>query len=165
MATDASWQVVAGDLDDPRVRNLLQTHVVAALADMPCESCHALDVAGLKRPNISFWAIWDSAELLGLGALKDIGDGHGEVKSMHTAANARGRGVGSAMVRHIVAAARARGFRRLSLETGAIAYFMAARRLYAAHGFVECGPYGAYHPDPNSVFMTLDLAAHPATST
>jgi putative acetyltransferase len=140
MATELSWRIVPGGLGDPRVIGLLQTHVAAAMADMPSESCHALDVAGLQRPEISFWAIWDGAEPVGVGALKD-------------------------MIRHIIAIARARGFRRLSLETGAIPYFLPARALYARHGFTECGPYEGYQPDPNSVFMTLDLAADPATST
>jgi putative acetyltransferase len=165
MATELSWRIVPGDLDDPRVIDLLQTHVAAAMADMPRESCHALDVAGLQRPEISFWAIWDDADLIGVGALKDMGSGHGEVKSMHSAAAARGRGVGTAMICHIIATARTCGLRRLSLETGAIPYFLPARALYARHGFTECGPYEGYQPDPNSVFMTLDLAADPATST
>lgn len=165
MATKPRWEVVAGDLTDPRIIHLLQAHVAAATADMPRESCHALDVVGLHQPDVRLWALWAGAELLGVGALKTLGDGHGEVKSMHTAAAARGQGVGAAMMRHIIATARAEGFRRLSLETGGIAYFAAARRLYAAHGFVVCGPFAGYMPDPNSVFMTHDLAADPATST
>ena len=84
---------------------------------------------------------------------------------MHSAAAVRGRGAGTAMIRHIIADARVRGFQRLSLETGAIPYFLPARALYARHGFVECGPYEGYRIDPNSVFVTLDLAADPATAT
>jgi putative acetyltransferase len=122
-------------------------------------------VSGLQRPEVSFWAIWDGDEVLGVGALMDLGGGHGEVKSMHTARAARRRGVASAMVRHIIATARDRGFRRLSLETGASDYFAPARALYARHGFVECPPFEGYRPDPNSVFLTLDLAADRAAST
>ena len=96
-------------------------------------------------------------DLLGVGALMDLGGGHGEVKSMHTAKSARGQGVGGAMVRHIVATARERGHRRLSLETGSMDYFAPARALYARHGFTECGPFEGYRPDPNSVFLTLAL--------
>lgn len=165
MAIEERWRIVDGDLTDPRLLELLATHVATATADMPRESCHALDVAGLQQPHIRLWALWGGPELLGVGALKDLGDGHGELKSMHTAALARGQGVGSAMVRHILATARADGFRRVSLETGAIAYFAPARRLYAAHGFVPCAPFGPYRPDANSVFLTHDLAADPATST
>jgi putative acetyltransferase len=164
MASDA-LVVVRGDLTDPRVVELLEYHVTTALAQSPRESCHAFDVSALQRPEISFWAIWEGEALLGIGALMDLGGGHGEVKSMHTAKAARGRGVGAAMVRHIIAAARERGFRRLSLETGSMDYFAAARALYARHGFVECGPFEGYVPDPNSVFMTLDLAEDRAAST
>ena len=158
MASDAML-VVPGDLTDPRIVDLLKVHVSTALAESPPESCHAFDVSGLQRPEISFWAIRDGDVLLGVGALMDLGDGHGEVKSMHTARAARGRGVGGAMVRHIVETARARGFRRLSLETGSMDYFAPARALYARHGFVECAPFGDYVLDPNSIFMTLDLTA------
>ena len=156
MASDALL-VVPGDLTDPRVVELLEYHVTTALAQGPRESCHAFDVSALQRPEISFWAIWEGEALLGIGALMDLGGGHGEVKSMHTAKTARGRGVGSTMVRHIIATARARGFERLSLETGSMDYFAPARALYARHGFVECGPFEGYVPDPNSVFMTLSL--------
>ena len=165
MASRPRWRIVPGDLDDPRIIELLETHVAAAAQDLPPESCHALDVSGLKQPELSFWAMWEDDALLGVGALKDLGGGHGEVKSMHVAAAARGRGLGAAIIRHIIANARARGLKRLSLESGAIPYFLPARALYARHGFAECGPYQGYSDDPNSVFMTLDLAADPATST
>ncbi len=164
MASNA-WHIVPGNLTDERVVALLRHHVAAAMADMPRESCHALDVAGLRQPNIHLWAIWDGDELAGVGALRDIGDGTGEVKSMHTAGAMRGRGVGSAMVRHLIAAARVQGLHRLFLETGAIDYFASARALYARHGFTECGPYHGYRSDPNSVFMTRDLAVGDAAST
>jgi putative acetyltransferase len=157
--TEASdgLRIVPGDLTDPRIVDLLETHVTTALAQSPRESCHAFDVSGLQRPEVSFWAAWQGNELVGTGALMDLGDGHGEVKSMHTAKAARGQGVGSAMVCHIVATARERGYHRLSLETGSMDYFAAARALYARHGFAECGPFEGYRPDPNSVFMTLML--------
>jgi putative acetyltransferase len=157
--TEASdgLRIVPGDLTDPRIVDLLETHVTTALAQSPRESCHAFDVSGLQRPEVSFWAAWQGDALLGVGALMDLGAGHGEVKSMHTAKSARGRGVGGAMVRHIVATARERGYRRLSLETGSMDYFAPARALYAQHGFTLCGPFEGYRPDPNSVFLTLAL--------
>jgi putative acetyltransferase len=164
MATEA-LVVVPGDLTDPRIVALLEYHVTTALAQSPRESCHAFDVSGLQQPEVSFWAIWDGDIVLGVGALMDLGEGHGEVKSMHTAREARRRGVASAMVRHIISAAREGGFRRLSLETGSMDYFAPARALYARNGFVICPPFGGYKPDPNSVFMTLDLAADRAAST
>jgi putative acetyltransferase len=154
MASDPGWTIVPGDLTDPRIVALLETHVAAALAVTPRESAHAFDVRRLQRPEISFWAIWDGDAVAGVGALMDLGDGHGEVKSMHTAQAWRGRGVGGAIVRHIIADAQARGFTRLSLETGAMDYFAPARAMYARHGFAACAPFDKYRPDPNSVFMT-----------
>ena len=150
-------QIIPGDLTNPRIVDLLETHVTTALAQSPRESCHAFDVSGLQRPEVSFWAVWAGDDLLGVGALMDLGGGHGEVKSMHTAKSARGRGVGTAMVRHIVATARERGYRRLSLETGSMDYFAPARALYARHGFIECAPFEGYRRDPNSMFLTLAL--------
>jgi putative acetyltransferase len=159
MAND-TLRIVAGDLSDPRIVALLETHVTTALAQAPSESCHAFDVSGLQKPEITFWAAWDGEELLGVGALMDLGGGHGEVKSMHTAGAARGRGVGGAIICHIIDTARARGLKRLSLETGSMDYFAPARALYARHGFRECDPFGDYRCDPNSVFFTIDLHPH-----
>jgi putative acetyltransferase len=157
MEVSDGLRIVPGDLTDQRIVDLLETHVTTALAQSPRESCHAFDVSGLQRPEVSFWAAWAGDDLLGVGALMDLGGGHGEVKSMHTAKAARGRGVGGAMVRHIVATAHERGFRRLSLETGSMDYFAPARALYARYGFSECGPFEGYRLDPNSVFMARAL--------
>jgi putative acetyltransferase len=149
--------IVEGGLDDPRVVALLHTHVTRARAETGRGSAHALDLSALRTPEIAFWTAWEGEEIIGVGALKQLSAEHGEIKSMHTAEAARGRGVGSALLRHIMAAARARGMSRLSLETGSWAYFIPARALYARHGFVECAPFGEYREDPNSVFMTLQL--------
>jgi len=150
-------RISRGDFSDPRVIALLKIHLTSARAETAPGSAHALDVAGLQSPDISFWTIWDDEALLGMGALKRLSADHGEVKSMHTAQSMRGRGAGSAMLRHIIATARANGISRLSLETGSWEYFRPARTLYRSHGFVECPPFGDYEPDPNSVFMSLDL--------
>lgn len=150
-------RILQGGLDDPRVVALLQLHLTRARAETAPGSAHALDLSGLRAPDMSFWSVWEGDELLGVGALKQLSTEHGEVKSMHTAEAARGRGVGSALVRHIMAEGRTRGMRRLSLETGSWPYFLPARALYARHGFVECGPFGDYREDPNSVFMTIEL--------
>ena len=150
-------RIVEGGLDDPRVVALLRAHVDRSRAETARGSAHALDISGLKAPDVSFWSVWDGDALVGVGALRTLSPEHGEVKSMHTAEAARGRGVGSAILRHIVAAARARGMSRLSLETGSWPYFAPAREMYARHGFAECPPFGDYRPDPNSVFMTLAL--------
>ncbi len=152
-------RIVEGGLDDPRVVALLRLHLTRARAETAPGSAHALDLAALRAPEVSFWSVWQGDELLGVGALSRLSAEHGEIKSMHTAEGARGAGVGSALVRHIMAEARSRGMRRLSLETGSWPYFLPARALYARHGFVECGPFGDYREDPNSVFMTLAFAA------
>ena len=152
-------RIVPGDLDDPRVVDLLRVHLTIARDETAPGSAHALDLAGLRSPDISFWAVWDGGTLLGFGALKRLSASHGEVKSMHVAEAARRRGIGGAMLRHIIAAAREGGMGRLSLETGSWDYFRPARALYARHGFVECLPFADYAPDPNSVFMSLDLGA------
>jgi putative acetyltransferase len=150
-------RIVLGDFSDPRVTGLLRIHLTTARAQTAPGSAHALDVAGLQAPDITFWTIWEDETLLGVGALKRLSADHGEVKSMHTAEPVRRKGAGSAMLRHIIAAARAGGMTRLSLETGSWDYFRPARAFYAQHGFVECPPFADYVPDPNSVFMSLDL--------
>jgi putative acetyltransferase len=150
-------QITSGDLDDSRVVEMLRTHLTSARAQTARGSAHALDLDGLRSPDISVWTIWDNGTLLAIGALRRLSPDHGEVKSMHTAESARRRGAGSAMLRHIIASARKGGMSRISLETGSWEYFRPARALYARHGFVECPPFASYVPDPNSVFMTLDL--------
>lgn len=151
-------RIASGGLDDPRVVALLHVHVATARAQTAPGSAHALDLSGLRLPGIRFWTVWEDENLLGTGALQRLSAEHGEVKSMHTAEAARRRGAGSAMLRHIIDSARADGLKRLSLETGSWEFFRPAHALYRAHGFVECGPFGGYVPDPNSVFMTLELA-------
>jgi putative acetyltransferase len=151
--------IVGGDLDDPCILALLELHVARARAETARGSDHALDAAGLSAPDIGFWAAWEQNVLLGVGALKCLSADHGEVKSMHTVESARRRGVGSAILMHIIAEARKRGMTRLSLETGSWKYFVPARSFYGRHGFVECPPFAEYKPDPNSVFMMLDLSA------
>lgn len=154
-------RIIAGGLDDPRVIGLLETHIATARAETAPGSAHALDLSGLKSPDITFWSIWQGEVLLGVGALKALSAEHGEVKSMHVARDARGRGIGGAMVRHIIAHARSVGMTRLSLETGSWDFFRPAHALYTRHGFAVCPPFGDYRPDPNSRFMTLDLRGAP----
>jgi putative acetyltransferase len=153
-----SMQIKTDDLTGPEVIGLLQTHLDYCRATSPPESVHALDLDGLRARNVTFWSIWDGPDILGCGALKELDPDHGEIKSMHTKARERGRGVAAAVVEHIIAQARSRGYRRLSLETGSNEAFAPARALYARFGFVMTEPFADYRPDPNSVFMTLDLA-------
>ena len=150
-------RIIQGDFTDRRVADLLHIHLTRARAETAPGSAHALDTTGLQTPDITFWTIWDDQTLLGFGALKRLSAGHGEVKSMHIADSVRRRGAGSAILRHIIRTARASGMSRLSLETGSWEFFRPARAFYKSHGFVECSPFGDYVPDPNSVFMSLDL--------
>lgn len=151
-------RIVEGGLDDPRVIELLHAHVSRARAETARGSAHALDLSGLRAPDITFWSAWEGDTVAGVGALRELSPDHGEIKSMHTAESMRRKGVGSAILRHIIDAARSRGMSRLSLETGSWPYFTPARALYAQYGFVECEPFGDYKADPNSVFMTLVLS-------
>jgi putative acetyltransferase len=150
-------RIIQGDFSDLRVTDLLHIHLTNSRAQTAPGSDHALDATGLQSRDISFWTIWEEETLLGCRALKRLSAEHGEVKSMHTAQSMRRRGAGRAMLRHIIAVARARGMSRLSLETGSWDYFRPACALYRSCGFVECEPFADYVPDPNSVFMSLDL--------
>lgn len=147
-----------GGLDDARVQDLLRLHAAGMLANSPAESCHFLDISGLQRADVTFWSAWEGEEVLGMGALKQLDARHGEVKSMRTAPANLGKGVGAALLEHILDAARARGLARLSLETGTAPAFEPAHRLYARYGFVPCPAFGDYpEDDPNSRFLTLVL--------
>lgn len=145
------------DLTRPEVHALLREHLSNMRSLSPPESVHALDLEGLRRPDLTFWTAWEGADLVGCGALRELDPGHGEIKSMRTPAARRRRGAGRAILTHIIEVARARGYGRLSLETGAQDGFEPARRLYESFGFSRCGPFGEYVDDPNSVFMTLRL--------
>ena len=149
-------------LDDPLapdVLTLLDEHIGDMYATSPAESVHALDSQALTHPAITFWSARDAATgaLLGIGALKQHDGAMGELKSMRTAAAARGRGVATAVLGAIIAEARSRGIRTLNLETGVEPYFAPARALYARHGFAPRGPFAEYTDDPNSVYLTLAL--------
>ncbi len=149
-------------VDDPRradVRALLGRHLAFALSTTPPEHSFALDVDGLLDPAITFFSFRADGELLGVGAIKQLDPGHAEIKSMHTAAAARGRGVGRAVLNHLLGIARSRGYRRVSLETGTMAEFAPARALYESAGFVACGPFADYRPSEDNHVMTLVLDA------
>jgi putative acetyltransferase len=145
------------DLAGGEIRALLAEHLQAMHELSPPESVHALDVTAPLSPEITFWTAWSDGDLLGCGALKELTPAHGEIKSMRTAAAHRRKGVARAMLEHIIAEARRRSYARLSLETGSMAAFAPARRLYESFGFTCCSPFGDYREDPNSVFLTRTL--------
>jgi putative acetyltransferase len=145
------------DLRGPEIIALLEEHLGCMKAVSPPESCHVLNLDGLRKPEITFWTIWNGPDLAGCGALKQLDPHHGEIKSMRTATKYLRQGVASKILNHIIAEAKQRSYRRLSLETGAFDYFKPAHKLYTSFGFTPCGPFASYKLDPNSVFMTKEL--------
>jgi putative acetyltransferase len=152
-----TFTIKPDDLSGPEIAKLLADHLREMHEHSPPESVHALDLEALKQPDITFWSIWSSEDLIGCGALKEVEKDHGEIKSMRTAPEFRNQGAGKLMLRHILNEAQRRHYRRLSLETGSMTAFEPARRLYLSHGFTYCGPFADYVLDPNSVFMTREL--------
>lgn len=151
--------IAPADPREPAVRALVETHLAFGRAMTPPEDAHALEVEELLEPGLTLFAAQSEGVVLGVGALKEIDAEQGELKTMHTAERARGRGVGRAMLDRLLAEARARGLRRVSLETGAMDAFLPARSLYLAAGFTPCAPFGDYRTSPNSVYLSLDLTA------
>ena len=150
-------QIRRAVLDSPALAALLGEHRAAMQATAPAESQHALDLDGLRRPDVRVWTLHDGDALLGCGALQHLDDKHAEIKSMRTARTHLRKGVARTMLEHLLAEARASGYLRVSLETGSMAYFEPARQLYASFGFAECAQFGRYTADPHSTFMTLEL--------
>lgn len=150
-------RIEVDDLSRPEVHALLAEHLQNMYELSPPESVHALNLDGLKVPEVTFWTVWNDAELVGCGALKELDGKHGEVKSMRTPASKRRQGAGRLVLSHIIEVARGRGYERLSLETGTTEAFKPAHRLYESYGFSYCGPFGSYQEDPNSIFMSLEL--------
>lgn len=147
-------RICKDDASGQEIRALLETHFAAMLANSPKDSCHFLDFDGLNASDVTFWSIWDGNSLAGCGALKEIDCGHGEIKSMRTHRDYLRKGAASAMLDHIIATAKKRGYTRLSLETGSSYSFEPALALYTRNGFVPCPPFAGYSLDPFSIFMT-----------
>ena len=148
----------SGHLEDPQVLDLLRLHVEGMHASSPPGTCFVLDVSGLKVPELSFFTVWDGPSLMGMGAIKELDDTSGEVKSMRTDPKHLRKGVGEKLLVHILDVAKARRYRRLSLETGTSAEFEAALELYRKHGFVKGEAFADYEPSAHNQFFHLDLA-------
>lgn len=142
------------DLSGEPIRGLIAQHLREMHAASPPESVHALDADRLRDPAVTFWSAWVGEQLGGCGALKQLDDTRGEIKSMRVADEFRGRGIGRAILEHLIVEARARGLTSLWLETGSTQEFVSAIKLYASAGFTECEPFDGYVLDPFSVFMT-----------
>jgi putative acetyltransferase len=160
----AAGEISVADPRTPDIRALLARHREFALAQTPPEHSFALDADGLLDPAVTVYSFRARGRLLGIGAIRRLGPHHAEIKSMHTAEAARGRGVGRALLAHLLGVARSEGFRRVSLETGTTAAFAPARALYESAGFAPCGPFAAYQPSEDNTFMTLELAGPPRIS-
>jgi putative acetyltransferase len=150
-------KTVIDDLQGQEVANLIQEHLDDMQSVSPPESKHALDLESLRQPDITFWSVWDQGKLAGFGAIKELCPTHAEIKSMKTSSRYARRGVASRLLQHIIEASQERGYSRLSLETGSMAFFEPARSLYKKYGFEYCPPFSEYKADPNSVFMTKTL--------
>lgn len=148
-----SWEIRLDDLRGREVAALLEEHLDSMALHSPPQSRHALDLHGLRKPDITFWSMWNGSELIGCGALKELDSRHGEVKSMRTASAHLRKRVAARMLRHLIEEAGRRGYVQLFLETGSMAAFEPARKLYEGFGFRYCEPFANYKSDPNSVFM------------
>jgi L-amino acid N-acyltransferase YncA len=155
---DGDLSIVVDDLSGPEIAAFLDEHVQQMRSITPPESKHALDLDGLRAPEVTFWSVLDGDSLVGCGAIKRLDAGHAEVKSMRTTQIRKRTGIASLLLAHIIAEATRMGFTRLSLETGTDEFFRPARTLYEKFGFGYCEPFANYRPDPLSAFMTKTLA-------
>ncbi|GAA5055602.1 GNAT family N-acetyltransferase [Nocardia callitridis] len=153
----AQSRIAVDDVTDPRVVALLTEHLAQMHEHSPADSVHALGLESLRRPEVTVWVAWEGGQPAGCAALLRLDEHHGEIKSMRTAEGYLRRGIAARLLRRLLDEGAERGYRRLSLETGSAEYFLPAQRLYAANGFGFCAPFGAYRPDPFSVFMTRTL--------
>lgn len=150
-------EIKIDDLCGSEIAEFLEEHIREMKSVSPPESKHALDLKGLRKPEITFWTVWDNGCLVGCGAIKELDAEQAEIKSMRTSAPYRGKGVASMLLQHILKEAKLRGYQRISLETGSMPFFDPARNLYGKYGFKHCEPFSAYKEDPNSVFMTREM--------
>jgi putative acetyltransferase len=157
VTTTSEPGIIVDDPRRPEVRAILERHLAFCVSETPPEHSFALDVEGLLDPAVTLYSWTGNGTVLGLGAIKDLGDGHAELKSMHTAAEARGRGVGRAMLDHLLSVARSRGYHRVSLETGTTPGFAAARAMYVSAGFEPAEPFADYHRTGDNTFYSLAL--------
>ena len=151
------YEVRPDSPENPKVRRLLEAHLAFAAETSPPEHVHALEIPQLIEDHVSFYSIRVDGQVLGVGAIQEIDPDHGELKSIHTAEAARGRGIGRAMVDHLLQVARSQGYTRVSLETGSMEEFRPSRILYEKMGFEVCPPFGKYWENEYSTCMTLEL--------
>jgi len=150
-------KVIENNFDNAEVNHLLTKHFIELRSVSPDDSCHVLDIKGLKDSSIKFWSFWDNNQLIGCAALKFLEDKHGEFKSIRVEDNSRGKGVGKKIISHLIEVAKNEGIKRLSIETGAGDFFKSARKLFKKFGFKTCRPFADYKEDPNSCYFDLEI--------
>ena len=150
-------KVIENNFDNAEVNHLLTKHFIELRSVSPDDSCHVLDIKGLKDSSIKFWSFWDNNQLIGCAALKFLEDEHGEFKSIRVEDNSRGKGVGEKIISHLIEVAKNEGIKRLSIETGAGDFFKSARKLFKKFGFKTCRPFADYKEDPNSCYFDLEI--------
>ena len=150
-------KVIENNFDNAEVNHLLTKHFIELRTVSPDDSCHVLDIKGLKHSSIKFWSFWDNHQLIGCAALKFLDDEHGEFKSIRVEDNSRGKGVGKKIISHLIEVAKNEGIKRLSIETGAGDFFKSARKLFKKFGFKTCRPFADYKEDPNSCYFDLEI--------
>ena len=148
---------IEGNFEEKKVNELLLKHFKELRSVSPANSCHVLDINGLKKDNIKFWSLWENEKLVGCGALKFLNEGHGEFKSIRIADKFRGKGLGVKIIYHLISEAKKLNIKKLSIETGSGSFFSPARKLFQNCGFKTCEPFAHYKKDPNSCYFTLDL--------
>ena len=150
-------KVIENNFDNAEVNHLLTKHFIELRSVSPDDSCHVLDIKGLKVSSIKFWSFWDNNQLIGCAALKFLNDEHGEFKSIRVEDNSRGKGFGKKIISHLIEVAKNEGIKRLSIETGAGDFFKSARKLFKKFGFKTCRPFADYKEDPNSCYFDLEI--------
>ena len=150
-------KIIIDDLSGKEIAEFLEEHINDMKAVSPPESKHALNLEGLRKAEITFWTVMDGEKIGGCGAIKELNKQHAEIKSMRTSTSLRGKGIAAMLLNHIINESKLRGYQRLSLETGSMAFFDPARKLYTKFSFNYCSPFASYKEDVNSVFMTKEL--------
>jgi putative acetyltransferase len=150
-------EIRIGQLRNKEVLTLLKGHHEDMLSHSPPDSVHALDLSALESPDVTFWSFWVNQELASIGALKELGKEHGDIKSLRTSTNYLRKGIARKLLEYIISQANIRSYKKLSLETGTMGAFLPAQRLYQQFGFQECEPFGNYKEDPYSIFMTKNI--------
>ena len=148
---------IEGNFNNLQVDELLKKHFIELRSVSPADSCHVLDIKGLKNSTIKFWSLWENEQLIGCGALKFLEEGHGELKSIRVAESFRKKGYGIKVIQHLILEAKKLNIKKISLETGAGKFFLPARKLFEKCGFKNCEPFDNYKENPDSCYMSLQI--------